>query len=183
MRLGLGTNVFHQTIIVVGPLLLLSMEKDKVKWNFKWKPADITVTHPTLLFSVFNVSCFYKPQIGVKYLLTSWANSTFCSSSLSSVCLALLSSNSSLFSVSTFFLSASAWISSFCSISVRRFCCGGESRRRRETALRISSQASNNYSTECINKIFFGLLSWNHTLPEVTNIKWHSTLQNAEIIQ
>lgn len=30
MRLGLGTNVFHQTIIVVGPLLLLSTEKDEV---------------------------------------------------------------------------------------------------------------------------------------------------------
>lgn len=180
MRLGLGTNVFHQTIIVVGPLLLLSTEKDEVN-EISNESLQTLVTHPTLLFSVFNV--FYKPQIGVKYLLTSWANSTFCSSNLSSVCLALLSSNSSLFSVSTFFLSASAWISSFCSISVRRFCCGGKSRRRRETGLRISSQASNNYSTECINKIFCGLLSWNHTLPEVTNIKLHSTLQNAEIIQ
>lgn len=31
MRLGLGTNVFHQLIIMVGPLLLLPMEDEKVK--------------------------------------------------------------------------------------------------------------------------------------------------------
>lgn len=70
MRLGLGTNVFHQMIIVVGPLLLLSTEKDEVN-EISNESLQTLVTHPTLLFSVFNVSCFYKPQIGVKYLLTS----------------------------------------------------------------------------------------------------------------
>lgn len=67
----------------------------------------------------------FKAKVVQSYFLTSWANSTFCSNSLSSVCFALLSSNSSLFSLSTFFFSASAWTSSFCSISVRLFCCGG----------------------------------------------------------
>lgn len=31
MRLGLCTNIFHQTIIVVCPLLLLSRKEDKCK--------------------------------------------------------------------------------------------------------------------------------------------------------
>lgn len=137
MRLGLGTNVFHQTIIVAGPLLLLCMGKHKVKWNIKWKPVDF-------IFCLFlSFLSLLAQKNGVKYFLTSWANSTFCSSSLSSVCLALLSSNSSLFSVSTLFLSVSALTSSFCSISVRRFCYEG--RRQTESGLRIISQASSIY--------------------------------------
>lgn len=57
---------------------------------------------------------------------TSWASSTLCSRSRSSVCLARLSSKSSLLSPSTFLRSCSACTSNFCSISWRLFNWRGE---------------------------------------------------------
>ncbi len=127
-------------------------------------------TCPILVFSIFNVSGFYWPQIGVKkYFLTSWANSTFCSSSLSSVCLALLSSNSSLFSFSTFFLSASAWTSSFCSISVRRFCCRGKSRRWTELKRKNKHQVITNLFA--CQQLALWIFWWMFLWTEHTNIK------------
>lgn len=124
--------------------------------HFSQPPPNANIFFPSAV-SLINEAPDPPLTVTPKYFLTSWANSTFCSSSLSSVCLALLSSNSSLLSLSAFFFSASAWTSSFCSISVRRFCCGGKSKRWKETGLRrgrVKEEDEHSCSAKAANVLY-----------------------------